>query len=56
VVSNETGKDVAHTKEVTLGDPLGNRILVTGGLAPGDKIVVRGATLIAEGEQVQVIP
>jgi RND family efflux transporter MFP subunit len=56
VVSNDDGKDTAHAKDVTLGDPLGNRILVTGGLAAGDKIVVRGATLISDGEHVQVIP
>lgn len=56
VVVDEGGKSVAHTKDVQLGDPLGNRILVTGGLGSGDKVVVRGATLISEGEQVQVIP
>jgi multidrug efflux system membrane fusion protein len=56
VVTDEGGKQVAHTKDVQLGDPLGNRILVTGGLGPGDKVVVRGATLISDGEQVQVIP
>jgi multidrug efflux system membrane fusion protein len=56
VVVDEGGKSVAHTRDVQLGDPLGNRILVTGGLGTGDKVVVRGATLISEGEQVQVIP
>jgi multidrug efflux system membrane fusion protein len=56
IISDEGGKSVAHTKDVQLGDPLGNRILVTGGLGSGDKVVVRGATLISEGEIVQVIP
>ncbi len=55
VVTDEGGKQVAHTRDVELGDPLGNRILVIGGLGSGDKVVVRGATLISEGEQVQVI-
>ena len=56
VVTDEGGKQIAHTKDVSLGDPRGNRILVTGGLGSGDKVVVRGATLISDGEQVQVIP
>jgi RND family efflux transporter MFP subunit len=50
------GKEVAHCREVTLGDPLGNRILVTSGLSPGDRVVVRGATLVSDGETVEVIP
>src|SRR5262249_55466551 len=56
VVSTEGANQVAHARHVALGDPPGNRILVTGGLGSGDKVVVRGATLIAEGEEVQVIP
>jgi multidrug efflux system membrane fusion protein len=56
VVAEEGDKQVVHSRDVQLGDALGNGILVTGGLALGDRVVVRGATLVHEGESVQVIP
>ena len=49
-------KNVAHLRDVKLGDPLGNRILVTDGLLVGEKVVIQGATLVADGVEVQVIP
>jgi RND family efflux transporter MFP subunit len=56
VVADEGGRTVAHVKLVGLGDPLGNRILVAEGLAPGDRVIVMGATIVADGEEVRVIP
>ena len=56
VVKDEGGRSIAHVKPVGLGDPLGNRILVTEGLATGDRVIVMGATIVADGEEVQVIP
>jgi multidrug efflux system membrane fusion protein len=56
VVKDEGGRSVAHVKPVGLGDPLGNRILVTEGLSSGDRVIVMGATIVADGEEVQVIP
>jgi len=46
----------AHQREVELGDFLGNVIPVKGGLADGEKVVVMGASLLSDGERVQVIP
>lgn len=56
VVSDEQGRQVVHSRDITLGDMLGNGILVPAGLALGDRVVVRGATLVHDGESVQVIP
>ena len=49
-------KNVAHVRDVDLGDPMGNRILVTNGLLVGEKVIVQGATLVADGVEVQIIP
>jgi multidrug efflux system membrane fusion protein len=49
-------KNVAHVRDVKLGDPMGNRILVTDGLVVGEKVIVQGATLVADGVSVQIIP
>lgn len=56
VVSAQEGKEIAHLRDVDLGDPLGNAISVTKGLQTGDRVVVRGNTLISDGEEVRVVP
>jgi len=47
---------VVHQKDVELGRFLGNAIPVTRGLAPDEQVVVQGASMVSEGEAVQVIP
>jgi RND family efflux transporter MFP subunit len=56
-VADGTG-DSATVKhqDVTVGRILGNTVDVTGGLKPGTRIVVRGATLVNDGETVRIIP
>jgi len=51
-------KDVetVHARAVTLGGVQGNLVAVTTGLAPGERVVVMGATLLKDGEAVRVIP
>ena len=56
VVQDEAAASVAKIRDVKLGDPVGNRILVTDGLQMGERVVVMGATLVADGEHVLVIP
>ena len=56
VVSDPSGKSVAHERAVEIGDTLGNMISVTKGLNVGEPIVITGATLIKDGDQVKVIP
>jgi multidrug efflux system membrane fusion protein len=46
----------AHIREVELGEFLGNLIPIKSGLAAGERVVVMGATLLSDGEMVQVIP
>lgn len=42
--------------DVTVGRIHGNTVDVTGGLNPGARVVVRGATLVTDGEAVRIIP
>ena len=43
-------------RDVELGDLSGNEVRVHQGLASGDRVVVRGAQLLREGESVRVMP
>lgn len=56
VVQAEKGKDVARMRDVKLGDVVGNVVVVGEGLKPNERVVSMGATLLAEGEPVRVIP
>ena len=48
--------DVARARRVQLGDVTGNGVVVTSGIAAGDRVVVSGASLLADGDRVRVIP
>ncbi len=39
-----------------MGDIFGNEVSLAAGVALGEKVVVAGATLLADGEAVVVIP
>ncbi|HWT79104.1 MAG TPA: efflux RND transporter periplasmic adaptor subunit, partial [Candidatus Methylomirabilis sp.] len=43
-------------RSVTLGNSYGDRIAVVSGVKPGDRVISLGATLIADGDPVEVIP
>jgi RND family efflux transporter MFP subunit len=43
------GKYVAHQVPVDLGDTVGNSYAVKSGLAPGDKVILSGLQMLAEG-------
>jgi multidrug efflux system membrane fusion protein len=53
LLATESGQPVARLRAVTLGDTAGNFITVTNGLSAGDHIIVRGATLVIDGEHVR---
>jgi multidrug efflux system membrane fusion protein len=55
VLDDKAAPPVARAREVELGELLGNRIPVKSGLAEGDRVVVLGAGLLADGESVEVI-
>jgi multidrug efflux system membrane fusion protein len=46
----------ARARDVTLGAIAGNRVAVVSGLQHGDRVIVSGASLLADGERVHVIP
>ena len=56
VVEDKNGTEVAVNRPVKLGDVVGNMITVTEGLRGGEKVIVRGATIVTDSGLVQVIP
>jgi len=54
VVEEAGGRATARLRNVTLGDAVGNQIAVRTGLRPGERVIVRGATLVTDGQQVRV--
>jgi RND family efflux transporter MFP subunit len=55
VVVSQNDRSIVHLRSVQLGPVLGNTVIVTEGVKPGEVIVVKGATLIVDGEQVRVL-
>jgi membrane fusion protein, multidrug efflux system len=55
VVSGPAGEEVAEPRSVSLGASFENRVVVTGGLVPGDRLVVRGQQLVDPGDRVRVV-
>jgi hypothetical protein len=41
---------------VKLGEVLGNAMTVTEGLTVGQRVIVRGATLVVDGQRVRALP
>ncbi len=48
-------KQVAKLRPVKLGEVIGNVIVVTEGLAVGQRVIVRGATLLVDGQRVRAV-
>ncbi|HET6837505.1 MAG TPA: hypothetical protein VFH24_05645, partial [Gemmatimonadales bacterium] len=55
-VVQESSPPKAHLRRVTLGDLIGNLIEVREGLQGGDRVILRGATIVADGQLVRVMP
>lgn len=56
VLAGDGENTVAKVRPVKLGEVVGNRIVVTTGLTAGERVVVSGATIVADGDRVRVIP
>jgi RND family efflux transporter MFP subunit len=56
VVKDSGGHPTARLTRVELGDVSDNQIAVRQGLAGGERVIVRGATIVANGQPVQVMP
>ncbi len=55
VVESQNDLAVVHLRPVELGPVLGNTVIVIDGVKPGEAVVVKGATLVVDGEQVRVL-
>jgi len=56
VVEEQDSKQIARERKVSLGDVAGNSIAVNAGLQGGEKVIVRGATLVVDSQEVRIIP
>jgi len=56
VVEDQGGMSVARSRDIQVGETYGNLISVTQGLSEGEQVISVGATLVKDGEQVQVMP
>jgi RND family efflux transporter MFP subunit len=54
VVEPQNGVEIARARRVALGEVIGNAVAVTEGLAAGERVIVSGATLVADGRQVRI--
>lgn len=43
-------------RQVEVGDVVGNRVAVTSGLAGGERVVTTGASMVVDGERIEVLP
>jgi multidrug efflux pump subunit AcrA (membrane-fusion protein) len=55
VVDRQGDKGRAVLRPVKLGPVSVNMVVVTDGIKPGDSVIIKGATLIVEGEEVRVV-
>jgi RND family efflux transporter MFP subunit len=55
VVDDKGSAAVAHLRDVTLGDMVGNSVGVVSGVTAGERVIVSGATIVNDGETVRVI-
>ncbi|HEX5474620.1 MAG TPA: efflux RND transporter periplasmic adaptor subunit [Vicinamibacterales bacterium] len=54
VVEARDGRSTARVRPVQLGETFGNSIAVTSGVQAGDRVIVRGATIVADGDVVRI--
>ena len=46
----------ARLRPVELGDVAGNRVAVARGLSAGERVITSGASMVSDGERVEVLP
>ena len=57
MVAEGTGREAqARLREVDLGEVVGNRVAVVRGLAAGERVITNGASLLTDGETVEMLP
>jgi multidrug efflux system membrane fusion protein len=55
VVEQQGGKSLARVRDVSLGETYGSLIGVNQGVKPGEQVIVSGATLVQNGDPVEII-
>jgi multidrug efflux system membrane fusion protein len=55
VVEDRNGRPIVHLRTVSLGPMMGNEVSVTNGLLSGERVVISGASIVTDGEQVSLI-
>ncbi|MCB1889515.1 MAG: efflux RND transporter periplasmic adaptor subunit [Rhodocyclaceae bacterium] len=53
--ASDDGKAVARKRSVVAGRSLGDRVAIESGLAPGDRIIVRGNERLRDGQPLRVV-
>jgi multidrug efflux system membrane fusion protein len=56
VMEGEGARGIARLRAIEVGDVYGNMAAVRSGLKQGERVVITGASLLTEGEAIQVIP
>jgi RND family efflux transporter MFP subunit len=56
VVDGAGGATRVKLRQVELGEVVGNRVAVIRGLAAGERVVTTGASMVVDGERVEVMP
>jgi len=56
VVEEQGGRTLARLRKVHLGEIVGNDITVSSGVQIGDRVIMRGATMVTDGAEVRIIP
>jgi RND family efflux transporter MFP subunit len=56
VATPEKGALIAHQRQITVGNIVGNDYVVASGLSTGDQVIVSGIQKIGDGSPVQVVP
>jgi RND family efflux transporter MFP subunit len=56
VIDAHEGKEVARVRLINVGTVYGDMIAVPEGVRVGDRVITTGTTLLADGDQVRVIP
>ena len=56
LIEEQGGKLLARSRTVELSDVYGSMMGIKRGLHPGDRVIVTGASLVKDGEQVQAVP
>jgi len=56
VIEGDASKARAKLRQVALGDVIGNRVAVARGLTAGERVITQGASMVKDGERVEVMP